>query len=272
VKEYYANGKLKIVGKSSKIEKNLFEGQYVAFYPSGKRSMLANYRSGHLYGEAFEYYPNGKLYCEKKYIEELPTLGANSVGNLHNYRYLIKTCNDSTGKTLVAEGNGHYIAYNDKFKWILEQGDIKNGERDGLWTGNIDGRDSIKFKETYDNSQLIEGSSVDNTGKTYVYTKREITPEYEGGEKAFAKFLQRNVRYPKKAKENNIQGSVYISFVIEKNGKLTDIKAVRDPGGGLGDEGVRVLALSPNWTPGLQYGRPVKVQYTVPINFSLGER
>ncbi len=110
--------------------------------------------------------------------------------------------------------------------------------------------------------------AVDNT----VFSAVEINPEYPGGEAAFGKFLQKNIKYPAMAKENNIQGKVYITFVVERDGSLTDIKIVRDPGSGLGDEAERVLKISPHWKPGIQNGKPVRVQYTVPVNFSLGDQ
>ncbi|WP_448700052.1 TonB family protein [Mucilaginibacter sp. AW1-3] len=103
-----------------------------------------------------------------------------------------------------------------------------------------------------------------------VYTAVEIQPEFPGGEAGLTKFLQKNIRYPLEAKEGKIQGKVYVQFVVEKDGDLSDIKVIREPGSGTGDESVRVLKLSPKWTPGKQDGQPVRVQFTLPINFSLG--
>ena len=68
---------------------------------------------------------------------------------------------------------------------------------------------------------------------------------------------------------NNVQGKAYISFIIEKDGAVTDVKSLKDPGYGSGEEAVRTIALSPRWIPGLQNGQPIRVKYTVPINFSL---
>ncbi len=105
-----------------------------------------------------------------------------------------------------------------------------------------------------------------------IFKAVEINPEYPGGETAFGKFLQKNVKYPSMAKENNIQGKVYVQFVVERDGSLTDIEVVRDPGSGLGDEAKRVLKMSPHWKAGIQNGKPVRVQYTVPVNFQLGDQ
>jgi len=100
----------------------------------------------------------------------------------------------------------------------------------------------------------------------------EINPEYPGGEAAFSKFLQKNIRYPQIAKENGIQGRAYLQFIVERDGSLTDIKIVRNPGGGTGEEAARVLKMSPHWKPGMQNGNKVRVQYTIPVNFSLGDQ
>jgi len=105
-----------------------------------------------------------------------------------------------------------------------------------------------------------------------VFKAVEINPEYPGGEAAFGKFLQKNMRYPPIAKENGIQGKAYLQFIVERDGSLTDISVVREPGSGLGDEAMRVLKMSPHWKPGIQNGKPVRVQYTVPINFTLGDQ
>jgi TonB family protein len=102
-----------------------------------------------------------------------------------------------------------------------------------------------------------------------VFTSVEQLPEFSGGIEAFGKFLAANVKYPKAARDNNVQGRVIITFVVEKDGSLTDMKVVRGIGYGCDEEAVRVLKLSPAWKCGIQNGRPVKVQYSVPISFTL---
>jgi TonB family protein len=99
----------------------------------------------------------------------------------------------------------------------------------------------------------------------------EVNPSFPGGEVAFSQFLRDNIRYPKEAKENNVQGRTFTQFIVEKDGSLSNLKAVRDPGTGLGAEALRVLTLSPKWLPGRNNGEYVRVQYVVPINFSLAD-
>ena len=99
----------------------------------------------------------------------------------------------------------------------------------------------------------------------------EVFPEPLGGANAWGKFLQKNLHYPPVARENGVQGKVIVSFVVEKDGHLSDIKVLRGIGSGCDEEAVRVLKLAPAWKPGRQNGQPVRVQYTIPINFQLAE-
>ncbi|WP_235005423.1 energy transducer TonB [Pedobacter nyackensis] len=99
----------------------------------------------------------------------------------------------------------------------------------------------------------------------------EVQPDFPGGMDKFYKYLSKAIRYPAMAQENNIQGKVYLSFIIEKNGSLTDIKVERKLGFGTDEEAVRVLNASPKWMPGIQNGTAVRVKYNIPINFSLGQ-
>lgn len=102
-----------------------------------------------------------------------------------------------------------------------------------------------------------------------VYTVLEEQPKYPGGIDKFLKYLGENIKYPPADKENNLTGRVVLQFVVERDGTLTDVKAVRGPSQAMMDEAVRVARRSVKWTPGIQNGRKVRAQYTVPINFTL---
>ncbi|MBD1387071.1 TonB family protein [Mucilaginibacter rigui] len=102
-----------------------------------------------------------------------------------------------------------------------------------------------------------------------VFSAVEKVPTFPGGEAGFNKFLSASVKYPKAAREANVQGRVIASFIVEKDGSLSDIKVVRGIGYGADEETIRVLKNSPNWKPGTQNGKPVRVAYSVPVNFAL---
>lgn len=99
----------------------------------------------------------------------------------------------------------------------------------------------------------------------------EANPEPYGGMAAFGKFLGRALHFPAQAQDANVSGRVIMSFVIEKNGELSNITVVRGAGYGFDEEAMRVLKLAKAWKPGIQNGQPVRVRYTIPINFQLPE-
>ena len=94
-------------------------------------------------------------------------------------------------------------------------------------------------------------------------------PAFPGGEAAMMEYLRNEIVYPAIARENNIQGTVALSFIIGKDGNISDIKIIKEPGGGCGQEAVRVVQSMPNWTPGEANGNPVKVRFTLPVRFRL---
>ncbi len=102
-----------------------------------------------------------------------------------------------------------------------------------------------------------------------IFTIVEVQPQYIGGEKALMKYLQDNLVYPNDARKRNIQGTVFISFVVEPDGSISSVKCLRGIGGGCDEEAMRVVKLMPNWKPGLQRGKPVRVQFNLPIRFIL---
>lgn len=99
-----------------------------------------------------------------------------------------------------------------------------------------------------------------------IFSAVEKEPQFPGN---FSAFLGKNIRYPAEDKNNNVQGKVFIQFIVEKDGSLSNFVVLRAPSQSLGDEAIRVLSSSPKWAPGYQNGRAVRVMYTVPISFAL---
>ena len=97
----------------------------------------------------------------------------------------------------------------------------------------------------------------------------ENAPEYPGGEAELYKYLQKSINYPELAKQQNITGRVFVTFVVEKDGSIANPKILRDIGGGCGDEAIRVVRNMPKWKPGKQRGKPVRVQFNLPVMFEL---
>lgn len=86
---------------------------------------------------------------------------------------------------------------------------------------------------------------------------------------ALYKYLASNIHYPALAKENNITGKVYVTFVVEKDGSIANPRILRDIGGGCGQEAIRVVKSMPKWKPGKQRGKAVRVQFNLPVSFNL---
>jgi TonB family protein len=134
---------------------------------------------------------------------------------------------------------------------------------------NVTNKPAEKATVTID---IVQPAVADTTKKdSRVFTSVEHVPDFPGGFKAFLAFLSNNIKYPAAMRNNNVQGRVIISFIVEADGTLTDIRVVRSLEQDADAEAVRVIKLSPKWNPGSQNGHLVRVQYTVPINFSLAK-
>ena len=109
---------------------------------------------------------------------------------------------------------------------------------------------------------------VEEDNSVYNTAGIEVKPDFPGGMEKFYKFVGKNYQTPE---EEGLKGKVFVSFVVEKDGSLTDIKVIRDIGYGTGKEAIRVLKSCPKWTPGEQNGKKVRVLYSLPINIQSAE-
>ncbi|MCB9285485.1 MAG: energy transducer TonB [Lewinellaceae bacterium] len=145
------------------------------------------------------------------------------------------------------------------------------------------GMSQLPGQEPVDTSSVPEPAEplFFETG-TDVYKIVEVMPRFPGCEELGTKeekedcsmrklveFVYSNIQYPEEARNNSISGTVIIGFIVEKDGALSNLKIVRDIGGGCGQEGLRVIEMMPKWIPGTQRGTPVRVEYQLPIKFSV---
>ena len=136
---------------------------------------------------------------------------------------------------------------------------------------------TVKAQKADPNADIVINSPIDTSkhvpyDPNRIFTSVQQIPTFPGGFDSFYKFLAQNIRYPANAVKERIQGKVFLTFVVEKDGSLTDIKVIRGVSGDIDAEAVRVLMSSPKWKPGIQNGRPVRVQFAVPIDFSLSAK
>ena len=131
-----------------------------------------------------------------------------------------------------------------------------------LFDSEFDEEAEVEFQEVE-----VEEEVVEETEEVFLIV--EQMPEFPGGDEALRKYLATSVKYPVIAQENGIQGRVFVAFVVDKNGNVTNVRVARPFDPNLDKEAVRVVQSMPKWTPGKQRGKAVKVSYTVPINFVL---
>ena len=102
-----------------------------------------------------------------------------------------------------------------------------------------------------------------------IFMAVEDMPEFPGGASALLEFLRSNVKYPRICQENGIQGRVLVAFVVDKDGTVLSPEVVKGVHPQLDQEALRIMSIMPKWKPGQQRGKPVRVKYTVPVNFRL---
>ena len=123
--------------------------------------------------------------------------------------------------------------------------------------------------EGVDLYKLPELTPEDSDETSDIFTVVEEMPEFPGGYAALLKYLRDNILYPIQAKEAGITGTVYVSFIVGKDGSINSVEVLRSVPGGCSDEAVRVIRGMPRWSPGKQLGKPVMVKYNLPIKFNL---
>jgi TonB family protein len=107
--------------------------------------------------------------------------------------------------------------------------------------------------------------------KNQVFTVVEKMPSYPGGEEARIKYFTENLKYPPEARQKGVTGKVFVTYVIEEDGSISNVKVLRGIGGGCDEEAVRVISMMPKWNPGMQRGKAVRVQFNLPVNFVLDD-
>lgn len=180
--------------------------------------------------------------------------------------------NDTIAPELITEG----IMVDAPQKEILDEpcieGDIEI-EEGPLFVGELDVADSTDVLKG--NQVIVDLSSEsgpfegEEPEKDQVFTVVEQLPEFPGGEAALTEYIKKNIRYSVIASESDIIGRVTLSFIIEKDGSISNIEVMRSPAEELTNEAIRLVKSMPKWKPGKQRGKEVRVRYVIPITFRL---
>lgn len=165
------------------------------------------------------------------------------------------------------EGQQHYLYLND----IKNDTTIMLGNHEFYAVKNNDERNSLSVKIDGKNIEIdFAGGIMKDDSKIYAEAVEEA-PEFPGGVNAIMDYLRGNLKYPESAKKNKQEGRVFIGFVVEKDGSVTNVNVLRGVCEELDNEAVRVVKAMPRWTPGMNEGKPVRVQYMLPIVFKLND-
>lgn len=196
------------------------------------------------------------------------------------------------------EGSIKLIQGGSSTTWNVETRTAEAGSGNRVYKVNRGGKEAVatlasgglyltiigeEFKEVYSRTDIVpddkpkaanNSSSVTSTtilknADDEAFVIVEQMPEFPGGEHAMQAFMQEHFEYPEEAEDAGIEGTVYLNFVIEKDGSISNVKVVRGIGGGCEEEAIRVVGLMPNWIPGKQRGKLVRVSYNFPVKFKI---
>lgn len=183
------------------------------------------------------------------------------------------------------------------FYAIYEHGNCKSYYREDLTTGDIEtGKGTIcyalnqiitdnydRFEQMVDRNNKIwvwyavnendhqdkKEESIENPCEGEVFNTAEQMPEFSGGQSQLMNFISKNLKYPEEAEANGIQGRVTVEFIVNKDGSISDAKVPRSLDLALDEEAIRIVQSMPNWKPGKQHGKPVRVKFSIPVMFRL---
>lgn len=270
--EFYANNKRKTTAKVSRFEPVLvYEGTVTRFNQRGKRIEITNYENGTPVGRSYRYFDNGTLHKELEYLkqENNSSGGVLSLADITRKTPIFKLIflADSLGNEQVKEGNGYAKISEDIGKSKqFEEGTYADGFKQGVWKGTE--ANQTTFIETYDKGVLIDGEST-KEGIRYAYKSFGEPPSFKGGITKFYSYLGNAIRYPTEALRQGIKGSVALEFTVERDGKTSEVTIKKSVHPTLDDEAKRVILASPKWIPATMRGVPVRVRYSVPLNFRI---
>ena len=141
---------------------------------------------------------------------------------------------------------------------------------------DVEVEDEIDINAEVDQDEVIEEYEFtppeieeEEIVEAEIFKVVEEMPEFPGGAAKMMEYIQKNIKYPMMARESDIQGRVFVNFVVEPNGTITNVTVMRGIGGGCDEEALRVVQSMPNWKPGKQRGSAVRCSFTVPIIFKL---
>lgn len=252
IRDYYMSGQLQMEGRFIKGSKT---GPFRYYHENGQLLSEGSYKDDLRNGTWFKYYPDGSdhqlLFYEngQRFVEKYWT---------------------SEGKLSVFNGSGAYKGQlREQGGTYQVEGIFRDYKKIGEWKGyRSDG--SLYFEETYENGELVSGTSYDEDGNSYQYVKTIVDAQPDGGMKDFYAFLSGKLEYPYDARRMNIEGKVLTQLMVTPDGELVEVKTISSPHKVLSQEAERVIRKYGKWQPGKVRGQLVKMLFILPITFNLG--
>jgi antitoxin component YwqK of YwqJK toxin-antitoxin module len=257
--DFYKSGVLQMEGNSKKREHLSHNGQFVYYFENGNKQKVMRYKDSKPIGKEYNWYENGAPKSEIEHLEKVKE------GNLN---FKINQFWNSKNIQTVVDGNGDY---DDVGKNGETKGNVKNGFKNGIWTGHNKTL-SVRFTENYENGKLISGISIDSSNIEHSYKIEKKNPEPAKGIKNFYNYIGSNFKVTKEAEINNINGQIILRFVVKKDGSINDIEILKGIDPKMDEEAIRVLKGYGNWLPGKFKGVNFTVSYTLPITILSGSR
>lgn len=261
VKTYYAALE-KLHSKVYFAQGGLLQGDYVEYFENGRLKERGTYNQGRLSRYNYGFYPNGKTQHIFFYV---PIEADPFNANRRIFAYW-----DSLGTQLVKDGEGVckcYMSATIDDRNLREEGQVKAGVRVGEWSmyqGN-----KLFNKEMFENGRLVSGVAYTAEGEV-PYTTYAVQAEFKGGIQSLGRFLGKTLRYPMSDRKMGIEGQVFVSYIIEKDGTISDAKIVKGISRTADAEALRVILESNGmWVPGRQRGHAVRSRFVMPIRFKL---
>lgn len=250
---YYKSGKLNMRGSTTDKDNLKLEGSCVYFFENGNRKKIANYIKNKPSGKEFEWYENGDVKLESEVIQDYKD-------NTEITRIIQYWDENKTQK--VIDGEGEYTE-KETDKQTFSKGRIKNYLKEGTWIGNSS-KYKISFLETYNKGKLISGVSTDSLKFQRNYNQILINATPKKGIDFFLKYFGSQIKIP--AQKNTIlKGTIYLSFTIDKNGKLLNVKTLNKDNYGISDNALKLISEFDEWLPGYYRGVPIQITNTFPI-------
>jgi antitoxin component YwqK of YwqJK toxin-antitoxin module len=250
INDFYKSGVLEKEGASISRDGLLKDGEFVYYYENGNKKAITNFQMSFPHGKCYEWYENGNKKLEGEYVKNEKTF----LRELKIFQFW-----DTNNALKVKDGNGIYEEVRENF---FASGKVKDGFKDDLWQG-YDKRLGITFIEHYSNQKLLSGISTDLNKEEHNYSEIEKRPEPQKGIQNLGGYFARNLILPN---IKDLDGKMYVKFVIEKDGRVTDIEVLKDIGYGIALEIMRIASAYKGWIPGEQRGIKDRNIFVFPIN------